>query len=413
MREKGGMKMIPLLAVAAAVMAVFGAFGLVQGQQPEATLPNFTLVAKTGAAANRIARTGGNERTMQSIRTTSVDVNITFFAVPAVPYDVQCFFIAKSETTGQEFIFDALAETSREKNFVNTFASKPVDGGSKSWVSVPFSAVSAGGSVVSGTAVGSSEKLGNKIEGWIVRVVAAGRVVRVESNQPTLKEDAEKLARALDKAAASIARSGAVTTTGASASAFTRTPATPPVVALNTKPFGAKPGGLPASPTKIPATPAVPIGMVGSNLILSEARPGTLTPAEAEIAAGLHIAEIHLPDRRGLTFFHLDTSIDNQSPKGVFGKELTVDVRVYCVDGDGKPNVTKYSKPVEINAKGTQKVGLGGKVGLDVIKQRNGNDEIPKNVYLMFRINDKPFREVLFNNTEGGDGWWVRDELVR
>jgi len=397
------MKKFPFVAVVVA----FGMFGLVHGQQPEAALPSFNLVAKTGAAANRIARTGGNERTMQSIRMTSVDVNITFFASPTAPYEVQCFFIAKSETTGQQFIFDGLAETSQEKNFVNTFASKPVDGGSKTWVSVPFSAVSTSGGVVSGTAIGSSEKLGNKIEGWIVRVVAGGRVVRVESNQPSLKEDAEKLARALDKAAASIPR----------------TAAAPRPVALNTtpspgtkpaaSPFAVPPFGVSTQAGKPAPGPAAPLPMVGSNIILSQARPGTLTPEEAEIAAGLNIAEIHLPDRRGLTYFHLDTSIDNQSPKGVFGKELTVDVRVYCVDGDGKANVTKYSRPVEINSKGPQKVGLGGKVALNVIKQRNANDEIPKNVYLMFKINDKPFREVLFNKDEGGEGWWQRDELVR
>lgn len=147
------------------------------------------------------------------------------------------------------------------------------------------------------------------------------------------------------------------------------------------------------------------------NIVLSE-KPDVLTREEREIVEGLTIADVHLPDRRGLLYFHLDTSIDNASPRGVIEKQLSADVRVYCVDADGKANVTKFSKPFDLGTKGPQAVGLGGKVELSVIKLRNNNDEIPKNVYIAFKINQKVFREIVFNNT-GGAGWWRLDDLVK
>jgi hypothetical protein len=163
----------------------------------------------------------------------------------------------------------------------------------------------------------------------------------------------------------------------------------------------------PASPPKSSAAPE----SAAKNIVLSQ-KPDVLTREELEIVEGLTIADVHLPDRRGLLYFHLDTSIDNESPKGVIEKQLSVDVRVYCVDADGKANVTKFSKPFDLGAKGPQKVGLGGKVELSVIKLRNNNDETPKNVYIAFKINQKTFREIVFNNT-GGAGWWRLDDLVK
>jgi hypothetical protein len=127
---------------------------------------------------------------------------------------------------------------------------------------------------------------------------------------------------------------------------------------------------------------------------------------------GLKIANVHLPDRRGLLYFHLDTSIDNQSPRGLIENQLSVDVRVYCVNADEKANVTKFTKPYDLGSKGPQHVGLGGVVELNVIKLRNNNDEIPKNVYIAFKINGKTFREIVFNRA-GGDGWWKNDDLVK
>ena len=54
------------------------------------------------------------------------------------------------------------------------------------------------------TTVNASKTKGNVIEGWIVRVVAQGRVLRMESNQPALCQAASEMAASLNEAAAKI-----------------------------------------------------------------------------------------------------------------------------------------------------------------------------------------------------------------
>ena len=150
------------------------------------------------------------------------------------------------------------------------------------------------------------------------------------------------------------------------------------------------------------------------NIVLSgatDSNENLLDANEVQIVNGLHIGNIHLPDRKSLTYFHLDTEIDNESPKGRIEKQLSVDVRVLCIDADGVLNVTKYSHRFSIGVKGVQQVGLGGEVVLDAIKLRNNNDEIPKNVYVALKINGKVFREVLLTNF-GDPNWWKRDDLI-
>jgi hypothetical protein len=184
-----------------------------QAQQP-APMPVPNLTAKTSAASNKITRTNsGTERTAQSNRSIGVSVNVSFFTQPPAPYDVQCFFIAKDDSTGERYIFDADKATSQDKVAGFQFDSQSLAGGSKTWTSVPFSGTFSG-SATDGTSVtgrfngassASSMTLGSKIEGWIVRVVGPdGKVVRMESNQPALKEMATRLGPALDKAATKI-----------------------------------------------------------------------------------------------------------------------------------------------------------------------------------------------------------------
>ena len=55
---------------------------------------------------------------------------------------------------------------------------------------------------LTGVATSSSQTLSNKIEGWVVRVVNRGKVVRTESNQPGLKD----VSAELDQAAGAIAK---------------------------------------------------------------------------------------------------------------------------------------------------------------------------------------------------------------
>lgn len=136
-----------------------------------------------------------------------------------------------------------------------------------------------------------------------------------------------------------------------------------------------------------------------------------LTDEQLQIAKGLHFGKITLPSRRGLTYFHMDVDIDNRSPQGRIENELSVEVRVLCVDADGKPNVTKYTHGVSIAAKGVQSVGLGDGFELQIIRTRNNNNEMPKNAYVAFLLGKVVFYEG-FLSPPSNDNWWRKDELI-
>ena len=167
---------------------------------------------------------------------------------------------------------------------------------------------------------------------------------------------------------------------------------------------------VPAPDTKAAAKPTPPDGQAGGS-IPKEALAKVLTPEQLQIANGLHIGKIVLPSRRGLTYFHLDTQIDNRSPQGRIEKQITIEVWVLCVDGDRKLNVTRFSKGLDIATKGPQPVGLGGVVTLQTIKTRNNNSEIPKNARVAFKIGGVTFHEA-FLSSPGNDKWWLQDNLI-
>jgi tetratricopeptide (TPR) repeat protein len=167
----------------------------------------------------------------------------------------------------------------------------------------------------------------------------------------------------------------------------------------------------PGKPRRLVPEHAVALGG-RKNRILGGPNPSAFTTDELPMVLGLGIGEVQLPDRHSLTYFHLDTVIDNETPLGAFEDQLSVEVRVLCVDGNGQSNVTKYTKKLNIASRGPQHVGLGGVYALDVIRQRNNNNEIPKNAYLAFKFHDKVFDEVLLGDF-GGSGWWQNEDLVR
>jgi hypothetical protein len=183
-----------------------------QPAAPEAPMPVPNLTAKTGVTSNRQVRTSQvTERTTQSVKITSVDVDVRFFDPPPAPYEIQCFFIARSATTGERFVYDAVSMQSQERVVLTTFTSQPLDGGSKTFNAIRFTGTyedSRGRErgTFKGLATSSSQRLGSKIEGWVVRVVGRGRVLRTESNQPVLKEVAANMTAELDKTAASLVK---------------------------------------------------------------------------------------------------------------------------------------------------------------------------------------------------------------
>jgi hypothetical protein len=172
------------------------------------------LTAKTNLASRRIAQLQtGTTRIEQDNRTYSVDVSCRFAAAPPVPYEVQCFFISKNEATLARAIYDAVVTTGQTEDFRQEFVSQPLAGNKRTFTSMPFSSTSAysDGSVGSTVGVINSYKeiKGQKVEGWIVRVVCQGKVLRVESNQPSLSEMANQLKPQLDAAIARVPRSAA------------------------------------------------------------------------------------------------------------------------------------------------------------------------------------------------------------
>jgi len=170
------------------------------------------VTAMTNLASKRIDQLQtGSTRVEQDKRTYSVNVNCHFLSEPEEPYEVQCFFIARPEGTSGRSIFDAVAKTAHGANANFIFTSQPLAGARRTFKSVPFTTTSLYSNGSIGTSVGVSssysEVKGQKVDGWIVRVVAQGRVLSVKSNQPPLAELAAHSQAQLDAVIAKVPRS--------------------------------------------------------------------------------------------------------------------------------------------------------------------------------------------------------------
>jgi hypothetical protein len=169
------------------------------------------VTAMTNLASRQIAELQtGSTRVEQDKRIYSVNVNCHFLSDPEEPYEVQCFFIARPEGTTGRSIFDAVAKTAHGANANFIFTSQPLAGTKRTFRSVPFTTTSLYSNGSIGTSVGVSssysEVKGQKVDGWIVRVVAQGRVLSVKSNQPPLAELAAHLQSQLDAVIAKVPR---------------------------------------------------------------------------------------------------------------------------------------------------------------------------------------------------------------
>lgn len=169
------------------------------------------LAAKTSATRRHIGiSTSGFTRTEQDTRTMGVEVTCRFFETPQIPYEVQCFFVARDASAGQRAVFDAVVGQSQNIAVALRFESQPLAGGTRRFTSVPFSSSiqRPDGSVETryGTEDTQTTTAGNRIEGWIVRVVARGHVLGMQSNQQSLMEMAARFGGQLDAAATRASR---------------------------------------------------------------------------------------------------------------------------------------------------------------------------------------------------------------
>ena len=131
--------------------------------------------------------------------------------------------------------------------------------------------------------------------------------------------------------------------------------------------------------------------------------------SELDVALGLRFGRIN-PSRKELTYFHLDSQIDNESSRGRVDN-LTVIVRALCVDADGKPNVTELRKQLPLDSRGIQTVDVAAVIYSSVIRHRNNNQEVPRNAYAAFSVGDEVIHEV-FLAPPTGNAWWLDSALV-
>jgi len=187
-----------------------------EAQQPQ--VPTLTAISlQRGNAISRSSSAryvGGVSSTTVSkdtSRIAAVKVTLRSFSAPKTPYEVQCFFCAKSFTKTR-YIFDAKKVLSSALfDEINIFG-RDLFGGAqtiaKASASQPITGTTQYGEEVSGT-LETTVRLttttsGSTIEGWIVRVISEGKVVRMDASLQELKVLAERESALLDGVAAQI-----------------------------------------------------------------------------------------------------------------------------------------------------------------------------------------------------------------
>jgi hypothetical protein len=170
------------------------------------------LNARTASSGRKTVKSGGGELEEEQVtRSLSVAVELRTSRVPSQPYEVQCFFIGRSETTKENFLYNVQRRASSAATDALTFQAPSIEGtNTKRYnitVSGDFTGRTTDGDFVrgtyTGTATSTDKTKGDKFYGWIVRVVSQGQIVRIASNQTSLKTLAENNPTGFDKAAAS------------------------------------------------------------------------------------------------------------------------------------------------------------------------------------------------------------------
>jgi hypothetical protein len=180
-------------------------------QQPQVPILSATSLQR-GAVISRSVRALGYGEFTQSkdvSRIGAVKVVLRSFSAPRTPYEVQCFFSAKDRQKNR-YIFDVKKTTSSATfDEIQIFA-RDLFGGSeivdqritteRAYQSTPY-----GGSYSANVPVRvflTKVVEGSTFEGWIVRVISAGKVVRTEASLHELKQVAENHGAILDQLAA-------------------------------------------------------------------------------------------------------------------------------------------------------------------------------------------------------------------
>lgn len=139
------------------------------------------------------------------IQTVKVRVDLRSFRVPKVPYDVQCFAIARSDQDGTKYIYDVQRRGSSALFDTVLFQTVPIESSGK-WILIPISDVGVTGEVVNASPIVTKRVKGVKYYGWVVRVISNSVAVRHEANQPELRAAIERTPGAFDMALTNAAK---------------------------------------------------------------------------------------------------------------------------------------------------------------------------------------------------------------
>lgn len=161
-----------------------------------------TLTAVTAGNGKRTSTgVSGNTYYSAVTRDLSVHVELSSFHKPAAPYDVQVFFISGAESGHSETprIFNCQRVASGEIAEKFDFKAPPITGTTTS-TTVTNVTITNGFQSANGTLTSSHITSGEKFNGWVVRVLSGGVVVRVASNQAGLQYYAERNPEIFDAA---------------------------------------------------------------------------------------------------------------------------------------------------------------------------------------------------------------------
>lgn len=171
--------------------------------QMRAEIP--TLTARTGARGRSVQVIPRPDAAPITVRTMAAEAEVFFFNPPSQDYTVECFFVAIDDQSRDTFLFGASRETSSEQRATFSFESPPLGGTVRRSVGLALRGRSQGrppegseGFMFDHLYDGAATSA--RVQGWVIRVISNGEVVRLESNQGPLKLFAERHPEILDQA---------------------------------------------------------------------------------------------------------------------------------------------------------------------------------------------------------------------
>jgi len=181
-------------------------------------VPNLTAtslqrgnVISRSSSARYVGGVSTTATSKDTSRIAAVKVILRSFSAPKVPYEVQCFFVAK-DFVKTRYIFDAKkVPSSVVFDEINIFG-RDLFGGSQTSdqakSTTPITGTTQYGDQVRGTLTTTvrltTTTPGSTLEGWIVRVISGGKVVRMDASLQELKTFAERESALLDSVATQV-----------------------------------------------------------------------------------------------------------------------------------------------------------------------------------------------------------------